>query len=134
MKVIDFRVRLRTPEMLKPWNPENPAPHFKQYIELYKMHSRLTEISNSEFVKNMHNQGVSKGVVCGGSIEDNDHLLKVSNSDVKENFFYIAGVHPKYGIKKIRLISKTSMCNINWNKPVNLGLLYPGKNVTQKDS
>ena len=86
MKIIDFRVRLRTSQMLMPWNPENPAPHFEQYIHLYKMKPRLSEMTMPAFLKNMVEKGVSKGVVCGGSIEDNDHLIDVKNSEYGENF------------------------------------------------
>jgi predicted TIM-barrel fold metal-dependent hydrolase len=100
MEIIDFRVRLRTAHMLKPWNPENPAPHFEQYITFYKMKPRLTEMSMGEFVKNMVQQGVSKGVVCGGSIEDNDHLIEIQQSEQGDKFYFIAGIHPKYGIKR----------------------------------
>lgn len=74
-KIIDFRVRLRTPQMLKPWNPDNPAPHFEQYIKLYHMKPRLSILDDEQFVKKMHDQGVTQGVVCGGSKEDNEHLI-----------------------------------------------------------
>lgn len=100
MEVIDFRVRFRTPHMLKPWNPENPAPHFEQYIKLYKMEPRLTEMTMSEYVEDMNSQGVSKGVVCGGSIEDNDHLMEIKTTESGKHFYYISGVHPMYGIKR----------------------------------
>jgi len=45
LETTDFRVRLRTPHMLKPWDPDNPAPHFKQYIDFsvisFHNHERL---------------------------------------------------------------------------------------------
>jgi len=66
LETIDFRVHLRTPHMLKPWDPDNPAPHFKQYIDFYKMRPRLTSQSMDTFVNNMNEGGVAKGVVCGG--------------------------------------------------------------------
>lgn len=102
MSVIDFRVRLRTTQMLKPWNPENPAPHFEQYIKFYKMNARLGTLPMDEFVTNMSEQGVSKGVVCGGSIDDNNHLITLSKEMIGEDnpFFFIAGVHPEYGIQR----------------------------------
>ena len=37
MDVVDFRIRFRTEHALVPWNPDDPAPHFSQYIDLYKM-------------------------------------------------------------------------------------------------
>lgn len=100
MEIIDFRVRLRTSHMLKPWDTKNPAPHFEQYIKFYKMEPRLTEMNVPEFVENMLNQGVSKGVVCGGSIEDNDHLMDIQQSEHGDKFYSIAGIHPKYGIRR----------------------------------
>lgn len=100
MKVIDFRVRLRTPQMLKPWDIHNPAPHFEQYIKLYKMEPRLSVMSMESFVENMHDQDVYKGVVCGGSIGDNNHLIEIKNSELGNNFYFITGVNPSYGIRK----------------------------------
>ncbi len=67
LETIDFRVRLRTPQMLEPWDPDNPAPHFKQYIDFYKMRPRLTPQTMEQFIQTMHADGVSKGVVCCGS-------------------------------------------------------------------
>ncbi len=109
MRVIDFRARFRTAQMLKPWDPDNPAKHFKQYIDLYHMKPRLNVISVDEFVDNMHAQGVNQAVVCGGSIEDNEHLLEISHTPMGENFFMIAGVHPKYGIR--RNLEEISRCH-----------------------
>jgi len=86
--------------MLKPWNPKNPAPHFEQYIKFYHMEPRLTELGLAEFVDNMRNHGILKGVVCGGSFEDNDHLMEVRSAEWGENFFYIAGIDPRYGIRR----------------------------------
>ena len=80
MDVVDFRVRLRTEHMLGPWNPDDPAPHFSQYIDLYKMRPRLTPMDMPEYIATMTGGGVSRGVVCGGSIEDNDHLMEVRES------------------------------------------------------
>ena len=75
MDIIDFRIRLRTSQMLKPWNPKKPAKHFEQYIKLYKMEPRLKVMRTEKFAKNMKKQGVAKGVVCGSSMEDNTHLM-----------------------------------------------------------
>lgn len=100
MEIIDFRVRFRTAHMLKPWNIDHPAPHFSQYIKLYKMESRLSEMSMHEFTENMHVQRVSKAVVCGGSIEDNNHMIDIKKSEYGSNYYYFAGIHPDYGVKK----------------------------------
>lgn len=98
--IIDFRVRFRTDIMLRPWNIENPAPHFEQYIDLYKMKPRLTELAMKDFVAGMDVAGISKAVVCGGSIEENDHLHAIKDGEFGDRFFFIAGIHPKYGIRK----------------------------------
>ena len=134
MDVVDFRVRFRTEHMLGPWNPDDPAPHFSQYIELYKMRPRLTPMDMSEYVATMNSGGVSRGVVCGGSIEDNDHLMEVHESLDDDPFYYIAGVHPKYGVR--RNLEELERCreagflgaNISpyiWGVPANASVLYP---------
>jgi len=64
------------------------------------MEPRLSVLSMAEFSENMLQQGVSKGVVCGGSIEDNDHLMEIKQSELGNRFFYIAGIHPNYGIAR----------------------------------
>jgi len=135
MDVVDFRVRLRTKHMLGPWNPDDPAPHFSQYIELYNMRSRLTELTMTEFVAMMKREGVSRGVVCGGSIEDNDHMLEVRDSLGDDNpFYYIAGVHPKYGVRRnleeVERCRQAGFLGVNispfiWGIPANASVLYP---------
>jgi uncharacterized protein len=134
MDVVDFRIRFRTEHMLGPWNPDDPAPHFSQYIELYKMRPRLTQMDMPEYAAMMKRGGVSRGVVCGGSIEDNDHLMEVRESLVDDPFYYIAGVHPKYGVH--RNLEELERCrqagflgaNISpyiWGVPANASVLYP---------
>ena len=100
MDIIDFRVRLRTKQMLRPWNLDNPAPHFQQYIKFYKMYERLGLLSVSEFLLNMHHQGVGKGVVCCGNFEDNSHLIALRNSETVEDLFFVAGIQPEAGIRR----------------------------------
>ena len=134
MDVTDFRVRLRTEHMLGPWNPDDPAPHFSQYIELYKMRPRLTPLSMSEYIATMHGGGVSRGVVCGGSVEDNDHLMAVRVSLDEDPFYYIAGVHPKYGVRRnleeLERCREAGFLGVNvspwiWGIPANASVLYP---------
>ena len=134
MQVIDFRVRLRTEQMLIPWNPKNPAPHFEQYINLYKMEPRLSELTMYDFVTNMHEKGVSKGVVCGGSIADNDHLMNIKDSEFGKDFYFIAGIHPEYGIKRnmeeLERCTKAGFLGVNvspyiWGIEANSKVLYP---------
>jgi predicted TIM-barrel fold metal-dependent hydrolase len=132
--VVDFRIRLRTEHMLGPWDPDDPAPHFSQYIDLYKMRPRLTPLDMPEYIATMTGGGVTRGVVCGGSIEDNDHLMEVHRSLDEDPFYYIAGVHPKYGVR--RNVEEIERCreagflgaNISpwiWGIPANAGVLYP---------
>jgi predicted TIM-barrel fold metal-dependent hydrolase len=120
--------------MLGPWDPDDPAPHFSQYIDLYKMRPRLTPLPMPEYVDTMTRGGVSRGVVCGGSIEDNDHLMEVRRSLDEDPFYYIAGVHPKYGVR--RNLEELERCreagflgaNISpyiWGVPANASVLYP---------
>jgi len=135
MDVVDFRVRLRTEHMLGPWDPDDPAPHFAQYIDLYKMRPRLTPLSMPDYIENMNGGGVARGVVCGGSIEDNDHLMEVRESlGDADPFYYIAGVHPKYGVR--RNLEELERCrqagflgaNISpyiWGVAANEAVLYP---------
>jgi len=135
MDVVDFRVRLRTEHMLGPWDPDDPAPHFSQYIDLYKMRPRLTPMSMPDYIENMNGGGVARGVVCGGSIEDNDHLMEVRESlGDADPFYYIAGVHPRYGVR--RNLEELERCrqagflgaNISpyiWGVAANEAVLYP---------
>jgi predicted TIM-barrel fold metal-dependent hydrolase len=134
MDVVDFRIRFRTEHMLGPWDPDDPAPHFSQYIDLYKMRPRLTPMSMTDYIDNMTRGGVSRGVVCGGSVEDNDHLMEVHRSLDQDPFYYIAGVHPKYGVR--RNLEELERCreagflgaNISpyiWGVPANASVLYP---------
>jgi predicted TIM-barrel fold metal-dependent hydrolase len=134
MDVVDFRVRLRTEHMLGPWNPDDPAPHFSQYITLYNMRPRLTAMDMPTYIATMNGGGVSRGVVCGGSIEDNDHLMEVRESLDDDPFYYIAGVHPKYGVRRnldeLERCHKAGFLGVNlspwiWGVPANAAALYP---------
>jgi predicted TIM-barrel fold metal-dependent hydrolase len=120
--------------MLGPWDPEDPAPHFAQYIDLYKMRPRLTPLTMPEYIADMTAGGVSRGVVCGGSIEDNDHLMEVRGSLDDDPFFYIAGVHPKYGVRRnleeLERCREAGFLGVNvspwiWGIPANSSVLYP---------
>ena len=134
MDVVDFRVRLRTEHMLGPWDPDDPAPHFSQYITLYKMRPRLTPLAMPEYIATMNAGGVARGVVCGGSIEDNDHLMQVRSSLDEDPFYYIAGVHPKYGVRRnleeLERCREAGFLGVNispwiWGVPANASVLYP---------
>ena len=134
MDVVDFRIRFRTEHMLGPWDPDDPAPHFSQYIDLYKMRPRLTPLTMPEYIATMTGGGVSRGVVCGGSIEDNDHLMEVRRSLDEDPFYYIAGVHPKYGVRRnleeLERCREAGFLGVNispwiWGVPANASVLYP---------
>ncbi len=133
-QVIDFRLRFRTNQMLKPWNPNNPAPHFKEYIKLYKMKPRLSIIPMNDFIKNMQSKNVDKGVVCGGSIEDNLHIDSIMKTENGAYFYPIIGVNPKYGInrniKEIIKYHKKGFLGVNlspyiWGIKANAKELFP---------
>jgi uncharacterized protein len=135
MDVVDFRVRLRTKHMLGPWNPDDPAPHFSQYIDLYNMRPRLTELQMPEFVEMMNREGVSRGVVCGGSFADNDHLMEVRDAlGEADPFYYVAGIHPSNGVRRnleeLERCHRAGFLGVNvspfiWGIPANASVLYP---------
>jgi uncharacterized protein len=74
MKVIDGRVRLRTPQLLKAWTTEL-HPAFREYIDLYGMKDRLTENPPTLTRVEMLEAGIGKAIVCGGCEEDNDSIM-----------------------------------------------------------
>ena len=88
-----------------------------------------------EYIAEMNGGGVTRGVVCGGSVEDNDHLMEVhSPLGADDPFYYIAGVHPKYGVR--RNLEELARCreagflgaNISpfiWGVAANASVLYP---------
>ncbi|MEW6664781.1 MAG: amidohydrolase family protein [Thermodesulfobacteriota bacterium] len=96
---IDFRVRLRTPELLSAWAPE-PAPHFRNYVKLYKMEPRLSFQTPEQTLGEMDEAGIEKAVLCGGSLDDNREIAKMIHR-FPERFIGVAGCRPdKDGIMK----------------------------------
>lgn len=93
--MIDFRVRLRTPEALKAWVPK-PIPQFERYIDFYKMKPRLTFQTPEETIEEMKKAGVSKAVLCSGSAQGNKFIEEMckEHSDV---FVAIAGAKLEEG-------------------------------------
>jgi len=75
-EIIDFRVRLRTPEALKAWVPK-PIPQFEKYIDFYKMKPRLTYQTPDETIEEMRSAGVARAVLCSGSAEGNRFVTKM---------------------------------------------------------
>jgi uncharacterized protein len=76
-KIIDSRVRLRTEQLLRPWTTEL-KDYFKDYINLYKMKSRLSVMPVQEFLSFAAESGIERMVVCGNDQSDNDHILELS--------------------------------------------------------
>jgi hypothetical protein len=68
---IDFRVRLRTEETLKPWTTEL-HPGLAPYIDLYRMTTRLEPLTVQENIDLMTSHGIEKAVICSGSSQEND--------------------------------------------------------------
>jgi predicted TIM-barrel fold metal-dependent hydrolase len=104
--MIDFRVRLRTPEALKAWVPK-PIPQFEKYVEFYKMKPRLTYQTPKETIDEMKKAGITKAVLCSGSAEGNQFISEMckNHSDV---FLGIAGAKLDKGILNAYRELKTS--------------------------
>ncbi|MFX1249818.1 MAG: amidohydrolase family protein [Promethearchaeota archaeon] len=79
MKIVDARVRLRTERLLKDWTIEI-KPYFKDYIELYKMKTRLTPIPVEEFIILVKKSGIEKMIVSGRNREENEHIKEIAGS------------------------------------------------------
>jgi len=90
--IIDFRIRLRTPELLSAWAPE-PAPHFRKYVELYKMKPRLSFQTPEETIAEMDAAGIKRAVLCGGSLKENFEIAKIIDR-FPDRFVGIAGCRP----------------------------------------
>ena len=79
MKIIDARVRPRTPQILSAWTTEL-RPHYKSSIDLYKMKPRLDVISIEELIATAARSDIEKMLVCGNDSNDNDHILDLCAS------------------------------------------------------
>jgi hypothetical protein len=88
-----------------------------------------------EFVAMMRSEGVTRGVVCGGSIADNDHIMEVRDALGDDDpFYYIAGVHPSNGVRRnleeLERCRQAGFLGVNispfiWGIPANASVLYP---------
>lgn len=96
MKVIDSRVRLRTEQLLKAWTTEL-KPYFKDYVQLYKMESRLTLMSVEDLISYASKYDVEKMVVCGGNREDTYHILDIARRH--KEIIPVGGVNLENGIR-----------------------------------
>ena len=77
MKIIDARVRPRTPQILSAWTTEL-RPHYKSYIDLYKMRSRLNVMPMEELIATAAASEIDQMLICGNHSNDNDHILMLS--------------------------------------------------------
>ena len=107
--MIDFRVRLRTPEALKAWVPE-PIPQFKKYVDFYKMKPRLTYQTPEETIEEMNRASITKAVLCSGSAEGNQFISKMCN-EYSDVFLGIAGAKLDKGIMNAYRELKKSLKN-----------------------
>ena len=105
MKIIDSRVRLRTKQLLKPWTTDL-RPYFKEYIRIYKMKSRLTEMPVQDLLDHAAQLGVEKMVICGNDQEDNDYILELA--DKYKELIPIASISMENGIRSALL--ETERC------------------------
>ncbi len=51
---------------------------FTDYVDLYKMRSRLSALPVEEFLHQAAREGVERMVVCGNDQDDNDHVIELS--------------------------------------------------------
>lgn len=115
-EVIDFRVRLRTPQALKAWVP-NPIPQFRRYIEFYKMKSRLSYQTPEETIEEMRTAGITKALLCSGSAEGNRFVADMCRnySDV---FYGVAGAKLEKGVmnayKELKRALKEGLLGFNF--------------------
>jgi len=114
--MIDFRVRLRTPESLKAWVPKT-IPQFERYIDFYKMKPRLTYQAPIETIEEMKSVGIEKAVLCSGSAEGNEFVSRICN-EYNEVFIGIAGAKLDKGImnayKELKKSLKSDLLGFNF--------------------
>lgn len=114
--MIDFRVRLRTPEALRAWVPE-PIPQFKKYVDFYKMKPRLTYQTPEETIEEMEKAGITKAVLCSGSAKGNQFVFRICK-EYSDNFIGIAGAKLDKGIKnayrEIKKYLKSGLLGFNF--------------------
>ncbi len=114
--IIDFRVRLRTPEALKAWVPK-PIPQFEKYVDFYKMKPRLTYQTAEETIEEMRSAGITKAVLCSGSAEGNRFVIKMCD-EYGEVFIGIAGAKLEEGLmnayKELKNALKAGLLGFNF--------------------
>ena len=114
--MIDFRVRLRTPEALKAWVPK-PIPQFERYVDFYKMKPRLTYQTPDETIEEMKEAGIARAVLCSGSAEGNKFVAKMCK-EYGDVFIGIAGAKLEKGVmnayRELKKSLKEDMLGFNF--------------------
>ncbi len=107
-RVIDFRVVPRTKECLGSWAPDTILPAHKKYVEMYRMHGRVTPIPLDEQVEMMRQAGIVKAVINAADIETthgrklpNEIIARIVN-EYPEMFIGFAGADPHKGMEAVR--------------------------------
>jgi uncharacterized protein len=127
MEIIDARVRLRTRILLKAWTTHlNPV--LENYIDLYQMHPRLTEMSTKKLLEHASECGVKKMVVCGGNQEENEHIYEVAKK--YDSIIPVGGVKLESGIKAS--IDQVKRLRDQGFNAVNISPLMEGINMNDR--
>lgn len=96
MQVIDARVRLRTETLLKLWDVKK-HPELSEYITMYDMQDRLSELSTADLLSQAQEAGVEQVLVYGSNSTENTHILELVA--LHEAIIPIGGVNLSGGIK-----------------------------------
>ena len=96
MKIIDSRVRLRTEQLLKVWNDEQKNC-YSDYLNLYKMKSRLSPLPVTELIDIAAGSNIEQMMAYGITAQDNEHILEISRQ-FKE-IIPVAGISIEKGIR-----------------------------------
>lgn len=114
-KLIDFRVVPRTKECLSSWAPDTILPAHKRYVEMYRMHDRITPIPLVEQVDMMREAGIVKAIINAADIETT-HGRKLRNETIArivdeypDMFIGFAGVDPHKGMEAVRELEDAVM-------------------------
>ncbi|MCZ7585091.1 MAG: amidohydrolase family protein [Deltaproteobacteria bacterium] len=101
MDIIDFRVRPRTQWFLKDLVPK-PIPAFELYLKLFggtPDQKRLTPATVEESIEDMHEYGITKGVIFAGDAEGTANVVEVCEK-FPDSYIGLAGVRPEHGVQK----------------------------------
>jgi predicted TIM-barrel fold metal-dependent hydrolase len=131
MKIIDSRVRLRTPQLLKIWDDEHKNC-YSDYIHLYKMKSRLSPLSAKELIDVANGSDIGQIMAYGITEEDNKEIISLSKQF--NEIIPVAGVSVEKGIRyALRDLKKyfdegcaaIFLSPFSMKYPLNDRLLYP---------